>query len=272
MVCSERWARCSPSSGERMRWLPNDRWFFTLFFGNSRFIVNSFGPTWTKKIKKVVFTSRSRGESFYGLFGAQFRSHLTSAIDFLMVQFRPRRTHSKKWNQSRWVLWAPIIVKASLSNLHFEKLSFTIANVPQASRKKKKAIWAAVQAFNVLYLRTFSFFSAFLICEILLNADDVHLCTFTLHLRKCSIQALRIRFALCMQKFRPLRSKEMSFAKTQDKGWREESLVQVDRDANSSPGCLKLSFGNELETKTSWKDFAQIFWNLPLFVEVSFFF
>lgn len=187
--------------------------------------------------------SRGRGESFYGLFGAQFRSHLTSAIDFLMVQFRPRRTRSEKWNQCRRLLWAPIIVKASLSNLHFEKLSFTIANVPQASRKKKNAIWAAVHACSVLYLRTFSFF-AFLICKIPSNADDVLLCTFTLHLRKCSIQALRIRFVYMQKKFRPSRSKEMSFAKTQNKGWRAESLVQVDRDMNSTSRCLRLSFGN----------------------------
>lgn len=201
-------------------------------------LLNSFGPNRTEKIKKSCFYESRQGRIVLWSIRSAISESFTSAIDFLMVQFRPRRTRSEKWNQCRWLLWAPIIAKASLSNLHFEKLSFTIANVPQASRKKKKnAIWAAVHAFNVLYLRTFSFcFSN------LRNSFECRWCV-SLHIYFTPAQMFQWSIAntLCVcKKFRLSRSKEMSFAKTRNKGWREESLVQV--DVNSTPRCLRLSF------------------------------
>lgn len=79
--------------------------------------------------------------------------------------------------------------------LSFREIAFTIANVPQTFQEKRR------KPFGETSHVSYYFIFYFLICKIPSNADDVFLCIFTLHLRKCSIQALKILLNIQKEKF-----------------------------------------------------------------------
>lgn len=112
---------------------------------------------------------------FYDLFKVQFRRMFMTAIDFLMVHFR--RTQKIEGNCVQWLYGIQL-----LWNLHII-ICLLRSKMYRNFQEKEELTSGTITAIPF----------AFLICRIPSNADDVFLSI--LHLRKRSIQALRI----CMQ-------------------------------------------------------------------------